>query len=488
VRFVEFHHHEVIRPDSPLRFPQARAGGPYRVTEGSNVALSGGLSQPVRERPWIQLFDDDGFGGESVIIDWDDFFAEDYDDFRDLEWNDKASSLRYFVPPAHAVVLHDADNFQVGENEPTIRLETVPRIGTISNLSEPPWEFDNGGLHETRVTSVRFLSPPGDHAARLDQPLVYGWALSAADVTRVRFPGGLATASGSAPSLQAVEGPLVTVATLEVAQTGPFGDFIAPVATRRNATEVVIEVVNAAPFINQFNLLPLDGPGSARMRLELGYKDPGVLDTHTVQIQWGDGTSESFAGAAGGAATHQRDHTYLDNDPTAPLDARYTVTVTVTDDDGASVTETDDIVVRWRTLASTVDRDGDGLPDYWEDQRLLTRAHTGIQDTDADGFSNRAEYDTGTNPLLAAERPALAIIATPGGGGSRTVTFLARAVSGNGYGTYVRRYRLETSPTLAPGSWTAVPGYEAVVGANQAVTYIAPGTGTRYFRAAAWLE
>jgi hypothetical protein len=83
--------------------------------------------------------------------DQDDDY-DDYDDFRDLEWNDKASSLRYFIPPAHAVVLHDADNFQVGENEPTIRLK--------------------------------------------------------------------------------------------VAQTGPFGDFIAPVATCRNATEVVIEVVN----------------------------------------------------------------------------------------------------------------------------------------------------------------------------------------------------------------------------------------------------
>ncbi len=60
----------------------------------------------------------------------------------------------------------------------------------------------------------------------------------------------------------------------------------------------------------------------------VGFTDPGILDTHTAQWDWGDGsTSAGTVVETGGSGTVTGDHTY-----TEP--GVYTVTVTVTDDDG----------------------------------------------------------------------------------------------------------------------------------------------------------
>jgi hypothetical protein len=50
-----------------------------------------------------------------------------------------------------------------------------------------------------------------------------------------------------------------------------------------------------------------------------------------------------------------------------------------------------------------VDTDGDGLPDLWEDARLLNRQNPNDagQDADGDGLSNLQEYWMGTDPRLA---------------------------------------------------------------------------------------
>jgi hypothetical protein len=60
------------------------------------------------------------------------------------------------------------------------------------------------------------------------------------------------------------------------------------------------------------------------------FSDPGVEDTHTASMAWGDGTSSSATVVeANGSGTATATHTY-----TSP--GVYTLTLTVTDDEGAS--------------------------------------------------------------------------------------------------------------------------------------------------------
>lgn len=64
------------------------------------------------------------------------------------------------------------------------------------------------------------------------------------------------------------------------------------------------------------------------------FADPGVLDTHTATIDWGDGTVEpSTVTQANGSGTVSGAHAYIN-------EGLYTVKVTVKDDDGGEGTDT----------------------------------------------------------------------------------------------------------------------------------------------------
>jgi len=68
------------------------------------------------------------------------------------------------------------------------------------------------------------------------------------------------------------------------------------------------------------------------------------LDTHTVEIDWGDGSTTTKLDLAAGVLTFgPESHQYLD-DPAGSTDD-YTITVTVTDKDAGFDTETTSITV-----------------------------------------------------------------------------------------------------------------------------------------------
>ncbi len=80
--------------------------------------------------------------------------------------------------------------------------------------------------------------------------------------------------------------------------------------------------------------------------------DPGVLDSFTVVVDWGDGSETTELTLAAGVQEFEASHVYLDDDPTGVSGTTYTIVVTVTDkDDGVGEASTD---IEVRNLAPVV--------------------------------------------------------------------------------------------------------------------------------------
>jgi hypothetical protein len=99
-----------------------------------------------------------------------------------------------------------------------------------------------------------------------------------------------------------------------------------------------IEVRNVDPVVLLDPVAQIDEGGTAT--LTGSFTDVGLLDTHTVYIDWGDGKTTVLNNVgANGVGSFTATHTYADNDtdsvidPFKPKDNLYTITVKVVDDD-----------------------------------------------------------------------------------------------------------------------------------------------------------
>jgi len=92
-----------------------------------------------------------------------------------------------------------------------------------------------------------------------------------------------------------------------------------------------VEVLGSDPtFDDEGNLLVVEGDA---VRFELSISDAGVRDTHTVEIDWGDGGETQTVDNISAGQTYPLFHLFADDDPTATPSDTYTVAVNVTDDD-----------------------------------------------------------------------------------------------------------------------------------------------------------
>jgi hypothetical protein len=131
------------------------------------------------------------------------------------------------------------------------------------------------------------------------------------------------------------------------------------------------------------------------------------------------------------------------------------------------------------------DVDQDGMPDDWELANFGSiTAFNGSadDDLDGDGFTNLEEYIAGTSPKDANSGPFIETTVV-----RRYLTYSFEALAAYpGAGT--RYYALERAASPTDAVWTAVPGYEAIVGQNQIVSFQERSKKRYYYRLNIWLQ
>lgn len=140
-------------------------------------------------------------------------------------------------------------------------------------------------------------------------------------------------------------------------------------------------------------------------------------------------------------------------------------------------------------FGSSVDTDGDGVPDGWEITYFGSTGRNLAGDSDHDGISDLAEYIAGTSPMNSND--VFQVEADLATNQMMHVSFHANAASGVGYEGKTRYYGLEFRTNLTSSAWSSVTNYSRVRGTNQTVAYDAPttnGSPMQFYRARVWLE
>ena len=113
--------------------------------------------------------------------------------------------------------------------------------------------------------------------------------------------------------------------------------------TTANSTNVTVN--NVAPSGVTLTPTPASGNENGSVNLAVGFTDPGTLDTHTVVIDWGDGSGLTTVNLAAGVTTANTSHVYLDDNPTGTASDVYSISVTVSDDDLASASASTNVTI-----------------------------------------------------------------------------------------------------------------------------------------------
>jgi hypothetical protein len=345
--FAEFRHRNMVRPDSPTLHPTASVDGPFAVDEGSSIALTG-HGEAAITKAWIQLFEDDGAGHSLPAVDNDEWLAVDYadrnaDDFDDLaalgsydRMVENAGSWRWFAPVGCTISANDYPFWSDEFPGPDTKL--LVGTGDVHELTD----LDSIGFDDD-LEGVTFFHKNEQGALVHDcegyygAPMGLGWDLDG--------DGSFETSGTSAPfSAATLDGPLT--ATVSARATHPTDPTPLGVGV---PVEVPVSVQNVPPTIESAGLTDSVGNDVALggalalaglpVNLDVTFRDPGVADTQTASIDWGDETPAdtafaSFSDANSGALGSLHDlHTFATS-------GTYAVVATITDDDGGSTPAT----------------------------------------------------------------------------------------------------------------------------------------------------
>jgi|GEM_PF-2197621 len=371
--FGEYRLRGLVRANSPTLRPTAVLNGPFTVPEGSSLALTGQGAQAIT-KAYVQLFQDAGVGlslpsDHWLSIEYDQRFEADYHALRSVAFGidnggepislwETASSMRWFAPPGCTMSINDYPSHSDEWPGPdTVLLRGDGQRHEVHNLSSLPvyapadeaWPVTpvpagitptlvNGNDDIEGVTFYHDVIFGEGHARRhscesyYNKTINLSWDLDG---------NGSFEANGSPVTFSAasLDGPSTASARARgqhPTDTSSLGS--------GDPVSFSVAVTNVPPQVGAASVMDslgrsLDGGANVAVvglpvRVSVDFTDPGLADTQGAQVTWGDGSSstsfDTFSHATGGvtgALRHQRVYA---------TPGTFTITATITDDDGGA--------------------------------------------------------------------------------------------------------------------------------------------------------
>ena len=253
-----------------------------------------------------------------------------------------------FNYPVNVTVEEDIVN---GDSTGATTTVTVNNVAPqLQGVSLTPAIFENG----TATLSGTIVDPGTLDTFTLD--IDWGDPLSPNDTQQVTFPASaIGSQSFSITHQYLDDNPSSTTSDpYSVSLTVTDDD------TDTGTDTQSVTVVNLAPQLSGVSLTPsIDENGTATLAGTIS--DPGTLDTFTLDIDWGDpllpnNTQQvAFGPSATGSQTFSITHQYLDDNPNGTVSDTHSVQFTVTDDDGASDSDSETLTVNNVAPVATID-------------------------------------------------------------------------------------------------------------------------------------
>jgi hypothetical protein len=331
VKMGEWRHRNMARDGSPTLLPTLTVNGPFTVDEGSVGTLSAAAKQPAT-KAWMQLFTEPQYGGQYVVVDYDDYVLDDYNQLWFFEgpfgYYQLTQSWKYFAPLfCNALAVGD----DVYDQSDVPYLRTLAGFGgPLGNPDLKLIKDDSGTVDmDKRTSGVDFLEGCDSY---YHSPFNVLWDRDG--------DGGYETVGTSTEfDARTLDGRDSFSISIPVRAVHPDG------GNQLNDTAVV-KVRNVAPTIAGFQLKNSAGQRigvdvsfalvNTRLTVSASFTDPGRPDHQTAQVNWGDNVVESqtafttFTDAFDGAiGTLAHTHRYL-------VSGQVELKLAVTDDDGGA--------------------------------------------------------------------------------------------------------------------------------------------------------